>query len=100
MTTDHIYAPFTAEQVTTLNHYQHSGHFHPFTCGRCRDKLGTGAWPHQPYQGPHDDRLLVATLNGWICPTCDYTQDWAHAFMAAADAPWMQPGYAGPLGVR
>lgn len=24
------------------------------------------------------DRELVATVNGWICPTCDYTQNWAH----------------------
>lgn len=78
-----VTAPFTAEQVTVLNQYQHSGFFHPFTCGRCRDTLGC----------EKDERLLVATLAGWVCPTCDNTQDWCHAFMADPDAPWMQVGY-------
>jgi hypothetical protein len=24
---------------------------------------------------------LIATEGGWICPVCDYTQNWAHNFM-------------------
>ena len=24
---------------------------------------------------------LIATQKGWICPCCDYTQNWAHASM-------------------
>jgi hypothetical protein len=44
---------------------------HPFTC---------------PNRGNHpelagDKGVLVPTVRGWICPFCDYTQDWAHDFM-------------------
>ncbi len=77
---DIVWAPFTAEQVEALNAYQVDGWMHPFTCGPCRDTLGT-ITP----DGALDDRLLVATVDGWVCPTCDYTQNWAHAFMADAD---------------
>jgi hypothetical protein len=55
-------APFTQEQVESLNAYQEAGVFHAFTCGSC------GA-------------TLVATEQGWKCPDCDYTQDWAHDWM-------------------
>lgn len=64
-----IHAPFTPEQVRRLNEYQHAGQFHPYTCGNCRDNLGT--------ENGMNDRLLVATEQGWECPTCDYTQNWA-----------------------
>lgn len=66
-------APWTPDQVAALNAYQH-GRFHPFTCcsavnpDNCRDKFGF-------------DAALVATENGWVCETCDYTQDWAHSRM-------------------
>ena len=67
-----IKAPFTPEQVEALNHWQHSGKIHPFTCGGNRtDEL------HLDGQG-----VLVATREGWVCPYCDYKQDWAHDFMA------------------
>ena len=58
-------APFTAEQVESINAFQHAGIFHPFTCGvdDCR----------------HD---LVAEPDGMRCPKCDYRQDWVHDFMA------------------
>jgi hypothetical protein len=110
-----IKAPWTVEQVLNLNHWQRCGRVHPYTCGRCRDELGT----HFLLDGPAGTRVrpasdeeweqatadakealekddpvaellgmrrrwtiidhcLVATVNGWICPTCDYTQDWAH----------------------
>lgn len=72
-----VRAPFTPEQVDALNAYQRDGWMHPFTCGPCRDTLGT--------DDGLNDRLLVATVKGWICPTCDYTQDWAHEFMADAE---------------
>ena len=57
--------PFSEEQVRGLNAYQDAGRFHPFTCG-------------------NDSRHanLVATTDGWVCPDCSYTQDWAHGFMA------------------
>jgi len=59
-----IYAPFTTEQVKSLNDFQQSGYFHPFTCGNenCRADL-------------------IATEFGWVCPACEYTQKWAHEFM-------------------
>jgi hypothetical protein len=69
--TDLIHAPWTAEQVTALNAFQHHGRMHPFTCGAT----------HASGQSP----VLVATNSGWVCPDpqCVYRQDWAHAFMAA-----------------
>lgn len=61
-----IDAPFTPEQVVALNNYQTDGRFHEFTCG---------------VDSRHP--ALVATATGWVCPTCDYTQSWAHDFMLA-----------------
>ncbi len=54
-------APWSKSQVDALNRSQKSGYFHPFTCGndKCRCDL-------------------IATANGWICPQCDYTQDWCN----------------------
>jgi hypothetical protein len=66
-----VFAPFTADQVASLNGYQRSGLFHEFTCPL-----------------PHPGRALEATPDGWRCPgrdgggPCDYTQDWAHGWMA------------------
>ena len=62
---------FTEEQVKSLNEYQKNGFMHPFTCGGRRTDE-----KHLDGEG-----LLVATVDGWICPYCDYTQDWAHGFM-------------------
>lgn len=64
----HIYAPWKKEQVEALKAFQSSGFMHPFTCGR----------PHPLAQ------TLVPTTEGWMCPdeACDYTQEWAHSFMA------------------
>ncbi len=61
-----ILAPFTDDQITSLNEYQASGVFHPFTCGgsiECRTNL-------------------IATKEGWTCPNCNYTQEWAWDWMA------------------
>src|SRR5260221_67572 len=65
--------PWKQKQIDALNAYQMSGMFHPFTCGsgnRTDEK-------HLDGQG-----ILEATADGWICPFCDYKQDWAHEFMA------------------
>lgn len=61
---------FTPDEVENLAHNQTSGAVHPFTCpnrgdGNHRDAYG-------------DLGALVASTRGWICPFCDYTQDWAH----------------------
>ncbi len=67
---------FTPEEVISLNEYQNSGAFHPFTCGGDRTD-------DQHLDG---EGLLVATEAGWICPYCGYTQNWAHEFMK--DGSW------------
>lgn len=73
--------PWTAEQVEALNRFQQSGRFHPFTCG---NRLSES---HRQYARDHggDVGQLVATTDGWICPVCDYTQDWAHGAMMLND---------------
>ena len=59
-------APWTPDQVESLNAYQKSGVRHPFTCGA----PGCGA-------------DLVASVHGWACPQCNlWTQDWCHGWMA------------------
>lgn len=68
-------ALWTDEQVENLNKYQKAGAFHPFTCGN-------NGMPG--YHAGQSD--LVATKAGWICPLCDYTQDWAHEFMFTEEA--------------
>lgn len=63
---------FTPEEVLSLNDYQKSRAFHPFTCGSGNRTDEN----HLDGEG-----LLVATEDGWICPYCPYTQNWAHDFM-------------------
>ncbi|RWB67605.1 hypothetical protein [Mesorhizobium sp.] len=70
---------FTAEQVENLAHNQTSGHVHPFTCAN------RGDGNHRNAYG--DLGALVATVRGWICPFCDYTQDWAHGGMLTGKMP-------------
>ena len=62
-----ITAPWTKEQVDALNAFQRDSRAHPFTC---------------PNDHGQADRTLIANEGGWYCQHCDYTQDWAHAFMA------------------
>lgn len=63
-----VVAPWSLDQVHALNRYQRLGYVHEFTC------------PHE--HGEPGKYVLRATPNGWHCPRCDYTQDWAHDFMA------------------
>jgi hypothetical protein len=56
-----IKAPWTREQVDSLNEYQHASVMHPFTCGHCR-------------------HILTAAAAGWVCDECvrngrEYEQD-------------------------
>lgn len=77
-----IIAPFTPAQVTALQFYQDEAPFHPFTCGNRDD--------HPELHG--DKGVLVPTVRGWVCQFCDYTQNWAHDFMA--DKPAMEASLA------
>lgn len=67
-----IKAPWTLEQVAALNRWQSNDHVHPFTCGSGNRKDER----HMDKEG-----VLLATASGWVCPYCDYRQDWAHDFM-------------------
>lgn len=67
-----IEAPWSAEQIETLNRLQRGELYgHPYTCPH------RGEVPH--HDSGHDHGCLVATKNGWWCPDCGYTQNWAHA---------------------
>jgi hypothetical protein len=68
-----IEAPWTENQVASLNAYQKVSNHHAFTCGE-RDPDGS-------------EHVLVAMWEGWYCPRCaangkSYVQSWCHAFMA------------------
>lgn len=75
-------APWTSEQVDALNRFQSESGMHPFTCPK--------------------GQTLAASHGGWYCidPDCDYTQDWAHLFMAQPNSwprsPWAKDGRHGP----
>ena len=43
---------------------------HPYTCAN------RGDGNHRAIGS--DLGMLIPTINGWICPFCDYTQDWRH----------------------
>lgn len=75
------FAPWTDEEVANLEAWQRSSRVHPYTCGRCRD-ADTGERPLR------DDHLLVPTVDGWRCPTCDCRQDWCYGPMLAGPPPW------------
>jgi len=72
-----VQAPFTAEQVVTINKFQESGVAHPFTCGK-RDQA-THLWEHG------DFGILRATEDGLVCDYCEYTQSWVYDFMMDPD---------------
>ena len=69
-----VRTPWPRELVDRLNEYQKNGRFHPYTCGGDRTNAA-----HLDGEG-----VLVATVDGWICPYCTYKQDWAHDFTAGA----------------
>jgi hypothetical protein len=77
---------FTPEQVRSLWMYQ----FGPWRDPWAPEKDPDRPLPMHPFTCPNrgghpevagDKGILVPTVRGWICPFCDYTQDWAHDFM-------------------
>jgi ribosomal protein S27AE len=60
---------FTPQQIESINTYQKSGVFHPFTCSCGED--------------------FVAHADALHCPKCGATQDWVHEFMA--NWAWLPP---------
>jgi len=69
----------TSDEVLAANLNQTARRFHPFTCPNRSDG------EHRNFNG--DKGALVATRRGWICPWCDYTQDWAHDFQCRTPQP-------------
>lgn len=77
--------PWDASQVAALNEWQRSGFVHPFTCPNRDDGH------HVEQFG--DVGVLVATRDGWCCPSCSYTQQWAHRVMLETPCdPFGRPG--------
>lgn len=74
---DIVKAPWTDEQVANLNRWQKCGYVHEFTCPK----------DHAAEAGHHATVALYAHHSGWICPLCDYRQDWAHAMMTLGPPP-------------
>ena len=59
---------------------------HPMTCPNRNDgvvfdeakcEFDTSGATHSTAGG--DRGILIATQAGWVCPHCEYTQDWAHS---------------------
>lgn len=74
---------FTPDEVERLAANQVGRAIHPFTCPN------RGDGNHRVAYG--DKGALVATTRGWICPFCDYTQNWAHHHMKAEFIPAYSP---------
>lgn len=72
-----LFAPWTQDQINSLNAYQLSGVCHPYTCGGGSRKDDR----HLDGEG-----VLIATPDGWMCPYCDYRQEFA--MTTAADWSW------------
>ena len=71
-------APFTKDQVENMNAHQTKDWLHPFTCPHREPET------HGTFNG--DMGALVATVDGWVCPWCDYRQYWAHPFQTETPA--------------
>lgn len=69
-------APWTPEQVSNLNKWQHCGFTHSYTCGGNGDTCRA---------------VLEATPDGWICAYCDYTQDFCLEAQANNEPPSISP---------
>lgn len=76
-----LFAPklimWSQEIVDKLNLIQKSKSFHPYTCGTddCGKLIECLNWENKPHTVFFRSEL-IATQNGWVCPNCDYTQDW------------------------
>lgn len=62
---DQIALKATQAQIDAFNRLQHSGRFHPLTCGNRKNIRET----HADGEG-----VLIATEDGLVCPYCDYRQ--------------------------
>lgn len=70
----HITAPFTEQQIANLVTWQQSECVHPYTCPNRSDP--------GHITSDRDHGMLDVNANGLHCPTCNYTQQWAHDAIA------------------
>lgn len=84
---------WTDEQVAALNASQGS-YGHPFTCGG--DRMDDAHRAYAEEEGG-DFGQLIATRRGWVCPVCEYRQNWAHPFQfkGARPNPFATPSEGG-----
>lgn len=60
----------TDEQIKKLNEHQTRGDVHPYTCNRMHSSCEVNQTPRDYSK----DGVLIATIDGWICPCKKYTQ--------------------------
>jgi hypothetical protein len=65
------------QTVRQLNERQKDGSVHPYTCGApdCGKWVDCLNWAGEPHAVFFRSELITTT-DGWVCPNCDYTQDW------------------------
>ncbi|MDE2101293.1 MAG: hypothetical protein KGL39_28865 [Patescibacteria group bacterium] len=63
-----LFQPWTEEQVAALAARQQREDLHPYTCG---------GGNRQDERHLNGEGVLVPTASGWVCPYCDYRQEWA-----------------------
>jgi len=77
-----VHAPFSADQIESLNAYQESEYTHPYTCG-------SPACPAASWAGDDDWLPMAADADGLHCiDGCRRVQTWAHAW--TADWSWRE----------
>lgn len=69
-------APWTYAEVEALNEWQANDALHPYTCGSGK-RHDEAHRIMRAVRDDKDDGVLIATRDGWHCPACSYTQDWA-----------------------
>jgi len=85
-----VLAPWTADQVASLNAYQTAGYVHPFT-SNAGGVLGEGL--NLLNLGPKIN--LIATVEGWVVDIDGpVVQTWTHDFMC--DWSWRIPEFDNP----
>lgn len=71
-----ITAPFTGEQVQSMNGFQVRSMMHPMTCREDDCRVANGSGP------------MTATTLGWMCRHCEYRQAWTFNF--TTDWSWVE----------
>jgi hypothetical protein len=62
-----------SEMINDLNMQQQLKMVHPFTCDRISSQCECNRFPNDQTK----DGVLIATLDGWVCPCGEYTQAFA-----------------------